>query len=240
VGFINEFFGNKEDKEYRSLLVDVYNPLLKKIHVLEEREVRDFFEVMLKCSEKCLQMILFSSPAELEYKRKITKDETDFWLRKVSLVLMSYSYHFYGYHPEIESKKDIVQVSERSYKAYWQRMFDSYNKLFGEKIGQKEIDYYSSGLKEDGEKEYSKSGNMEKVFELTVRDHLTIGSELLERIWKIKLSPVEKQTLAGYRPGSGMENVDPQAKKALLLGASIWRAYQQIVQPFLEKLIKEY
>jgi hypothetical protein len=240
MGFVNKFFGNKEQKEYQSLLVDAYNPLKQKIEAIEEREVRDFFEVILECSEKCLRVILFSSPLEFDFKAQITKDEIGFWLRKVSLVLISYSYYYYGYPPEIESNKDIVELSERSYKADWQRMLDSYNKLFAEKIGQKEVDYYVAGLREDSEKEYSKSGNMEKAFELTVRDNLTIGSELLERIWRMKLSSASKQTLTGYRPGSGMKNVDPQAKKALFLGVSIWRAYQQIVQPFLEKLMKDH
>jgi hypothetical protein len=240
MGIFDKLFGNKEEKEYRSILLDVYNLLMQKIQALEEREVIDFFEVILDCSERCLRVILFSSPPEFEFKRAITKDKTEYWLSKVSLVLMSYSYHYYGYPPEIESNKALVEISEMSYKEYWQRMFYSYNKIFGEKIGQKEVDYYASGLKEDDEKEYSKSGNMEKAFELTVRDHITIGSELLERIWGIGLSSVSKQTLTSYKLGSGMENVDPQAKKALFVGMSIWRAYQQIVQPFLEKLIKEY
>ena len=64
---------------------------------------------------------------------------------------------------------------------------------------------------------YTKSGNTEKVLELTAKDYKTIGEELLQNIWKEK-----------------------DEKKTLFIGTRIWQAHQQIVQPFLPKLVSDY
>jgi hypothetical protein len=240
MGIFDRVFGTKEEKEYRLLLADVCGPLLHKIDAFDEREVRAFLTVILEASKQSMRQVLFKAPEELGLKRQITKEGIGFWLRKVCLALMSYSHYFYADSPEMRSNQEFAYLVEMSYKAYWQRMFESYNQLFNEKIGQEEIDYYAAGLKEDSEKEYSESGEMDKAFQLSTRDHLTIGSELLENIWKEKLTSSSKETLRDYRPGYGLKNVDPQAKKTLFMGASIWRAYQQTVQPFLEQLLDSY
>lgn len=99
-------------------------------------------------------------------------------------------------------------------------MFDSYNRIFHEKITINDINRYAAGLKEDTEKGYSKSGNIERGSELAMQDAKTIGAELFQMICK--------------------ENVESNEKRVLFLGVRIWQAYQQIVQPFLIKLLREY
>lgn len=238
--FAENTFENPEEKDYKLVMAEVYDPLLQKIDAFDDREVRDFFGVLLDASERVLRGVVLSPPDELDLKKRIKKDDAMFWLRKVSLTLLAYSCHYYDYPPGMEIDPDSLELMEMSYKAYWQRMVGSYNRLFSDSIRQKEIDFYAAGLKEDDEKGYSKSGNMDKAFELMVRDYLTIGSELLENIWGEKLSSAQKEILRGYHSGSGMKGLDPTARKALYLGVCVWGVYQQIVQPFLEKLVKEY
>lgn len=216
MGFLENIFGNKEKNEYAELLTEVYNPLTDKIKFAKEREIRELFKTILDASERSLRGILFMSPEEFNFKKEITKEDIDFWIRKVFLVLIAYSYHFYDTIPEAKKDKNLVGLVDLVDKFVWQRIFQRYNEIFNKNIGQKEIDYYTSGLKEDGEKGYTKSGNMEKVFEMANRDYKTIGSELLQKIWK--------------------ENINSNERKGMFLGLRIWQVHQQIVQPFLVKL----
>ena len=217
MGIFDKIFGNKEDTEYKAALAGVSNPLMDKIDELPEREVREFFKTIVDAAERSLRGILFMAPEEFNFKKQVSKEDIDFWLRKVSLALMSYSYYFYGGAPGLERNQAVANLANTSYKLYWQRMFNYYNQIFNENLNQKEIDYYASGLKEDTEKGYAKSGNMEKVFELANRDYKTIASELLQKIWR--------------------EDFSSNEKKGLFLGVRIWQAYKQIVQPFLVKLL---
>lgn len=235
MGIFNKIFGAKEEIDYKATLAQVSNPLMDKIDSLEEKEVREFFKVILDAAERSLRGILFIAPSELDFEtspaerakrdknywekqmkeksafyKRLTTEEIDFWLRKVSLALVAYSYYFFSGGEELP----LVQFS---YEAYWQRMFDSYNTIFNESITISDINHYAVGLKEDTEKGYSKSGNMEKVKELTATDYKTIAAELLQKIWK--------------------EDIESNERKGLLLGVRIWQAYQQIVQPFLVKLL---
>ncbi|OIO34200.1 MAG: hypothetical protein AUJ70_01635 [Candidatus Omnitrophica bacterium CG1_02_40_15] len=222
MGIFHKKFENKKEIMYKVILAKISNPLMDKIDAIEEREVRDFFKIILDAAERSLRGILFMAPEEFNFKKQITKEEIDFWLSKVSLALMSYSYYFYGDSSEIKKIRifNFVSKSLIDSGAYWQKMFDYYNQIFNENIGQKEIDHYASGLKEDVEKGYSESGGMEKVNELTTRDSKTITSELLQKIWK--------------------ENINSNERKGLFLGMRIWQAHQQIVQPFLAKFLREY
>jgi len=237
---LDRILGKMEERAYIYVLRQVANPLIKKINSIKEKEVRGFFKVVLDAAERSLWGVVFMAPGELEFKtplieqektfwgkgmkdksvfyKQLTKEDIDFWLRKVSLVFISYSYYFYDNAPEVESNQDLGNLINKSYKLYWQRIFDYYNQIFDENINQKEINYYASGLKEDIEKGYTKSGNMEKVFKLTVRDYKIIASELLQNIWR--------------------EDFYLNEKKESFLGTRIWQVYQQIVQPFLVKLLK--
>jgi hypothetical protein len=197
MGIFDKIFGKMEEGAYIYVLRQVINPLMEKIDAIEEKEVREFFKVILDASERSLRGILFMAPSELDFEtspaervkkeknyggkqmkeksaffKQLTKEEINFWLRKVSLALVAYSYYFFSGGED----SPLVQFS---YGAYWQRMFDSYNKIFDEKITVNDINHYAVGLKEDTEKGYSKFGNMEKVAELTARDYKTLGGELL-------------------------------------------------------------
>ena len=211
MGIFDKIFGDKEEMEYKMTLAQVSNPLMDKIDKLPEKEVREFLKTILDGVERSLRGILFMAPEEFNLKKTVTKEEIDFWLRKVSLAILAYSYYFF-------SVEEQAPLGKFSYEAYWQRMFDSYNEIFRENITRNDINYYAAGLKEDTEKGYSKSGNMEKVAELTARDYKTLGGELLQKIWQ--------------------EDVSSNERKTLFLGARIWQAYQQIVQPFLPKLLE--
>ena len=133
---------------------------MDKIDALEEKEVGEFFKVILDAAERSLRGILFMAPSEPIFKtqarektfwkklteeksaffRRITKEEIDFWLHRVSLVLVAYSYYFF-------SVKEQSQLVKFSYEAYWQRMFDSYNKIFGENITINDINFFKPGRK---------------------------------------------------------------------------------------------
>lgn len=81
---------------------------------------------------------------------------------------------------------------------------------------------------------------MEKAMELTKKDHATIAIELLENVWNENVSQKNEEEIKAYGPGYGSEKLNPEAKKILFVGARIWQAHQQIVQPFLAKLLTEY
>ena len=105
-------------------------------------------------------------------------------------------------------------------------MFDSYNRIFDEKVSIDDINHYAAGLKpKEDEKRYKVfelMRNKNKVLEFQrdmVRDYKAFGKELWQKIWK--------------------EDVSSNGKKILFLGARIWQAHQQIVQPFLPKLLTE-
>jgi hypothetical protein len=210
MGFLQNIFESKEEKEYKIELAQVSNPLMNKIGAFEEKEIREFFKVILDAAERSLRGILFKAPEEFDFNKQLSKEDIDFWLRKASLALVAFSYYFF-------SGGEDSPLVQSSYRMYWQRMFDSYNEIFSEKITIKEIDYCAAGLKEDTEKGYSKAGDMEKVYELTTKDYKTIGAELIQKVWR--------------------EESVYNEKKSLFVGARIWQAHQQIVQPFLPKLL---
>lgn len=201
------------EEEYKIKLAKVFRPISDSLNTIKEKEIDDFFEVILDAAERSLRGILFNTPEEFNFNKTVVEEEIDFWLHKVSLALVAYSYYFF-------SIKEQPQVGQLSFEKYWQRMFETYNVVFNENINIDDINHYACGLKEDTEKGYSGVGNMVKVAELAEKDYKTIGSELLSGIWK------EKNSL--------------DERKKLILGVRIWKAYQQIVQPFLPKLLTDY
>lgn len=247
---LDKIFGQKAERDYKKNLAQVCNPIMDKIDKLSEKEVRDFFEIILDAAERCLRGILFMAPSESEFTsqvrdkgflqkqmketsafyKTVTREDIDFWLRKVSLALVAYSYYSFSGGEE----SPMVQAS---YESYWERMFDSYNEVFGENITINDIDHYAAGLKEDTEEGYSKYGDMEKVATLAAKDRATIALELLEKIWNETVRNERVRDLETYKLDYGVENSDPLVKKILFLGARIWQGHQQIVQPFLATLL---
>ena len=107
MGIFHKKFENKKEIMYKVILAKISNPLMDKIDAIEEREVRDFFKIILDAAERSLRGILFMAPEEFNFKKQITKEEIDFWLSKVSLALMSYSYYFYGDSPENKKNQNF-------------------------------------------------------------------------------------------------------------------------------------
>lgn len=230
MGIFDKIFGNKEKIKYKMTLAQVSNPLMDRIDELPEKEVREFFKVILDAAERSLRGILFIAPEEFNFKKVVTQKEIDFWLRKVSLALVAYSYYFFS----VEEQSPIGQAS---FKMYWQRMFGSYNKIFDGNITIDDINHYAAGLKEDIEKKYSASGEIHKKMELTIKDYATIATELLENIWHENITTKVKSEIKVYGPIFGVDKLSQTAKKIIFLGTRIWKAHQQIVQPFLPKLL---
>ena len=264
MGFLNKIFGNKEETDYQATVAPVFDSFMAEIHdpfnglvavASENKEVRDFFKTILDATERSLRGILFIAPGKLDFEtqpdkmdeifweksakeksvfyKNVTKEEVDFWFRKVSLALVAYSYYFF-------SVEEQSSLGQSSFKMYWQRMFDSYNKIFSENITIDDVNHYAAGLKEDGEKGYSKSGNLEQALELMTKDYATIAIELLEKIWHEDIGQKVLSDLQKYKPGHGRESLDPKVKKVVFLGDRIWQAHRQIVQPFLPKLLTDY
>jgi len=249
MGIFDKIFGNKGEVEYKMTLAQVSNPLMDRIDKLHEKEVREYFKVILDATERSLWGILFMAPSELEFTSQVrdkdfweeqakeksaffkqfTKEEIDFWLRKVSLALIAYSYYFFS----IKKQPPLVKFS---YEAYWQRMFDSYNQIFDENTTIKEINHYAAGLKEGPDN--IENIDIEKELESMKRDYQVIAIELLRKIWNAGINTKVLEDLKKYKPGYGMENLDPLVKKIIFLGDRIWQAHRQIVQPFFPKLIE--
>lgn len=242
MGFFGKIFGNNEEADYQATVAPIFDSFMAEIHdpfnglvavESENKEVRDFFKTILDATERSLRGIIFMAPEEFGFKKTITKEEVDFWFRKVSLALVAYSHYFF-------SVEEQSSLGHSSFKMYWQRMFDSYNKIFGENITIDDVNHYAAGLKEDGEKGYSKSGNLEKALGLMTNDYATIATELLGKIWHEDIDKKVLDDLRKYKPGHGMENIDPRVKKVVFLGDRVWQAHRQIVQPFLPKLLTDY
>jgi len=255
-------FEKIEEIGYKIALMQIFNPLMDRTDKLPEKEVREFFKTILDAAERALRGILFMAPSERDFAtppskrdktfwektmeeksafyRVLTPEEINFWLNRVSLALLSYSYYFN--FPILKQNKLPTNFLEISYKTYWERMYYYYNQIFNENITQKEIDYYASGvkeskerLKEDKEKECIESDNVKKVAKLFVRDCTTIGAELLKKIWNQNINLETLESLKRHKLGYKIEN--PLANKIFFVGDRIWKAYLQIVQPFLVQLL---
>ncbi|MEK6953089.1 MAG: hypothetical protein AABX29_08820 [Nanoarchaeota archaeon] len=242
MGFLDKIFGNKEEADYKATVAPVFDSFMAEVIdpfnglVVIEREneeVRDFFKMVLDATERSLRGILFMAPEEFGFKKTLTKEEVDFWFRKVSLALVAYSYYFFW-------AEEFSLLVQSSFKMYWQRMFDSYNKIFNENITINDVNHYAAGLKEDSEKGYSKSGNLEKSLGLMTNDYATIATELLIKIWHENINQKTLDDLRKYTPDYDIGSFNPQAKKVIFLGSRIWQVHQQIIQPFLPKLLTNY
>ena len=187
------------------------------IFSVPELEIKELLKVTLDASERSLRQVIFNAPKEFNFEKPLSRQDANFWFSRVFLALLAYSCYFFGDKPELKTNRRVSFQTEKSYGAFWKKILDYYNTMFQGKIGFLELDYYASGLKEDNEKGYSASGNTEKGFEMLARDSNAISSELLKNIWD--------------------EDIETNPKKGMLLGGWIWKAHQQIVQPFLPNLL---
>lgn len=222
----DKIFGNKEEKKYLIILNEVSNPLMRKISLIREKDIRIFFEKIVDASEKVLRTFLLrtfqtSLQAEVlsDYRKEINKKEFNYWVEKVSLVMIAYSYYCVILVKNWYELNDLC-LQGLSYEEWFNKVFSYYNQVFDKNVTKKDIDYYASGYKEDAEKGYSKMENEIRVRESCEKDSETIGSELLKEIWN--------------------ENIEEKNKdKRLFIGGRIWESHKQLIRPYLEKLSKE-
>ena len=232
MGFLNKFGGSKEDAPNKTTIVQVRGSL-NGLFASESKEIRDLFGKILDVAEQSLRGVLFIAPEKFGFKKMLTKEEVNFWFRKVSLALVVYSYCFFYVDEQSSS-------AQSSFNAFWQRMLDSYNKIFGENANIDAVNHYAAGMIEEGEKKYSKSGNEEQALRLMMKDYATLATELLERVWQENISQKALDDLQNYKPGQNMGALDLTAQKIALLGSGIWETHLEIVKPFLPKLMTDY
>src|SRR3989344_4313474 len=233
MGFLNKFLGSsKEEVDYKATLKEVLDHRNGLI-AMESKVVQDFFEKIFEVAEQSLHGVLFLTPEEFGFKKTLTREEVDFWFCKVSLALVVYSYCFFYVEEQSPS-------AQSSFITFWQRMFDSYNNIFGEKATIDAVNHYAAGMIEEGEKKYSKSGNEEQALRLMLKDYTTLAGELLEKIWHKNINQKALDDLRNYKPGQNTAAYDPAAQKIVLLGRGIWETHLEIVKPFLPKLLTDY
>ena len=222
MGIFDKIWRNKEVKEYLAILSEITNPLMDRIDAIEDKKISNYFQIILDASERSLRAILFTSPEEFNFKKQVSKEDIRFWIHKVSLAFISYSAHFFDNKPlegvDETLKAHINGLANLGENLFFSEILEHYNKIFNEEIWWKEVYHYSSGLKEDCEKGYSESGKFKKTMEMAQRDYKTIASELLQKIWK--------------------EDINSNEKKCVFLGDRIWKAYQQLIQPFLVSFLE--
>ena len=232
MGFLNKFLESKEDSANKMTIAQVRDSL-NGLFAPESKEIRDLFGKILDVAEQSLRGVLFIAPEKFGFKKMLTKEEVNFWFRKVSLALVVYSYCFFYVDEQSPS-------AQSSFNAFWQRMLDSYNKIFGENANIDAVNHYAAGMIEEGEKGYSKSGNEEKALRLMMKDYATLATELLEGVWQENISQKALDDLQNYKPGQNMGALDLTAQKIALLGSGIWETHLEIVKPFLPKLMTDY
>lgn len=230
--FLNKFWRSSEDTDNKATIAQVRDSL-NDLSAPESKEIRDLFEKIFDVAEQSLRGVLFVAPKEFGFKKKLTRGEVDFWFRKVSLALVAYSYCFFYVDEQSSS-------AQSSFKTFWQRMIDSYNRIFSEKATIDVIKHYAAGMIEESEKRYSKSGNTDKAFLLMMNDFATLATELLENIWHEDISQKALGDLQNCKPGQNMGALDLAAQKIAFLGSGIWETHLEIVQPFLSKTMTDY
>src|SRR3989344_5197024 len=146
MGFLNKFGGSKEDAPNKTTIVQVRGSL-NGLFASESKEIRDLFGKILDVAEQSLRGVLFIVPEKFGFKKMLNKEEVDFWFRKVALALVVYSYCFFYVDEQSLS-------AQSSFKAFWQRVFDSYNKIFGDNATIDAVNHYAAGMIEEVEKKY--------------------------------------------------------------------------------------
>ena len=236
MGFLNKFLGNKKESkevtDYKTTVAEALNQY-HSLMASESKVTQDFFDKILGVGEQSLHGVLFLTPENFGFKKTLTKEEVDFWFRRVSLALVAYSYCFFYVEEQSPS-------AQSSFVTFWQKMLDSYNKIFNENATIDAVNHYAAGMIEGGEKKKSKSYNEEETLRLMMKDYTTLATELLEGIWHENISQKALDDLENYKPGQNMGALDLQAQKIGLLGSGIWETHLDIVKPFLPKLLTDY
>ncbi len=205
---------NKERKEYNKLTKESSRVLFDEINTIKEKEIRKFFEIVVDASERVLRALLFKMES-IDLRKELNQKKFNWWLKKVFLVMIAYSYYCTVLVKKWYRSEDIY-YGGISYEEWFNKVFEYYNQIFDETISKKDIDYYAAGYKEDAETGYSVVGDEERVNKTCEKDCLTIGSELLKEIWQ-----------------------GEDKNRSLIIGGRIWEAHKQLIRPYLEKIANE-
>ena len=263
MSILNNFFKTKEEKKYDVILKETFIPIIEKIISFEEEELRSFKEtaswllkgrddvgkykkmikdkwgllkIIFNASEHSLRHVLFYSPKELSFRKHLSSKEIDIWMYKVSLALISYS-SIPGSVKDTPENDIVNNLYRDTWSKYIKDVLKSYNKIYKKNILIYNLEHYMSGLKEDLQQGYSTSMNLNKVNEMMFRDFVVIGRELMEEIWQEKVSENELQENIPYI--KDLNSLSPSVRKIYFLGARIWQAHKQGVQPFIANLDKD-
>lgn len=263
MNILNKFFKTKEEKKYDVILRETFIPIIEKINSFKEEELKSFketaswllkgrddvgkFEKMIKdkwgllkiifnASEHSLSRVLFYSPEELSFRKHLSRKEIDIWIYKVSLALISYS-SIPGSVKDTPENDMINNLYRDTWSKYIKDVLKAYNKIYKKNILIYNLEHYMSGLKEDLQQGYSTSMNLNKVNEMMFRDFVVIGRELMEEIWREKVSENELQENIPYI--KDLNSLSPSVRKIYFLGTSIWQVHKQRVQPFIANLDRD-
>lgn len=261
MNFFKHFVKTKEEKRYDIILKEEYIPIINKIDYFEQDELKSFnktaswlfkgrddiyeFEKMIRekwgilkiifqASENTLRGVLFYSPEELSFRKHLSRKEVDVWIYKVSLALIAYSSLPGKIQVDTPENVMINDLIRDNWSKYIDGVLKSFNEIYKKNISRNNLEYYIKGLKEDLKQGYSTSMNLKKVNEMMVRDFIVIGRELLQEIWKEKISEKDLQENIPYIKDSN--SLSPPVRKIYFLGAKIWQEHKQKVQPFIAKL----
>jgi len=205
---------NKE--EYKRIIGQVYAPLLEKADSIKESEYRDFLKKIIEAAERSLRSLLFTPFREFEFKKEISENDVSFWLEKVSLVLISYSYYSIV---SVKSWYDLknIYLNKIPHEVFFEAILKYYNRVFDKRASLEDINYYSEGYKETIEKRLVETPeNLKKIVR---RDYRVIGAELLAGVW-----------------GEDIDEDKWTKKQGIFLGEWIWQTHEKIIIPFLQKI----
>jgi len=196
-------------EEYKKMVGLIYVPLFRKLKL--EKEYNDFLKKIIEVSECSLRSLIFKDFREVNFEKDLTKSNIYFWLKKVSLVLISHSYY------SIVSVKKWHDTEELLLKGipdevFFETALKYYNSIFESDADWEDVFYYASGYKEIIE-----SGEEEKS--LLEKDYRAVGSELLAGIW-----------------GEDIDSDDYSQKRGMFLGFWIKKTHKKLIVPFLQEI----
>ncbi len=198
--------------EYERIVGQVYPILSDKISSVVEEQYRDFFKKILEVAERSLRSLLFRC-REFDFSKKIREDDIQFWLEKISLILISYSYFCEVSVKEWFGLKEIY-LKDIPLDSFFRKSLSYYNKIFDKNLSWEEINYYGSGYREAIQKRDSVSEKeLQKIIE---KDYRIAGSELLAGIWG--------------------QDIDKEKERGMFLGKWIKEAFRKMIIPYLEKI----
>ncbi len=207
---------NIEREDYKKTVGLVYSSILAKLRPTKEKEYKEFLQKMVEISELSLRSLLFKDFREVSFKKKISKNNIIFWLEKVSLALISYSYFSVVSVREWHNLDDLY-IRNISYMTFFKTILKHYNFIFETEAKWEDIIYYGSSYKEIADKR--KDDNSDDLKKFLEKDCRVLGAELLAGVW--------------------VEDIDSNQnskEKSVFLSNWIRKTHKKLVIPLLEDI----